>query len=160
MEHRRINKKSQSYMRSQSVLADMGIIDQTAFHHIPPHRSLQAAKQENSGKLKAQRAVDRLSRKEINKGNKKGNPDDAAQQAVEIFPPENSLELTKAHTQVHLFILRCLVIFFEKLVPILVAKRRNGPDNRLPFNNRKTRVREPRYSSDNDHGKYKPTASQ
>ncbi len=52
----------------QPILADAGIVDQAALHHVPAERALQPAEEENGGEVWPEGARDTPFRKEIEEG--------------------------------------------------------------------------------------------
>src|SRR6187455_1056476 len=109
-------------MGGKPILTHVGILHQAAFDHIPSHRTLQAAQQKDSGKLKTKRPVDCLSDNKVKERDKKCQADNTPQQAMEILPPEDTFEFVQTHANIYFLILWRLVILFKKLFPIVLAK--------------------------------------
>src|SRR5690606_7735954 len=68
------------------------------------------------------------------------------------LPPEDHLELVKAHPLVDLLILRDLLVLFEFLVPLSLAHWRNDAMDGLPFGNGQPRLNQPRCPTNEDEG--------
>ena len=105
-------------------------------HHDPADHRLHPAQRPNTKHAQCAPPPERTKPERRHKTRCKHQPDQAAQLPVRPFPPENRLELAKAHPLVQQFILRDRLIFRERVRPILRRQRRNSPHNRPPFRDR------------------------
>ena len=61
---------------------------------------------------------------------------------------------------VDLLVLGRLLVLVEGLLPLRVVQRRQRADDRLPFDDRQARVREPRDAADDDHREHQRAADE
>ena len=87
-------------MRRQPQMAYAWLIHQAALDHVPAHRALQRTEQKYTAELPRQRAAYRAAPQEIHEGHEEHDADQTSQQAMEILPPENSLEFRNTHIEV------------------------------------------------------------
>jgi hypothetical protein len=112
---------------------------------------LQAAEDEEAEHLAGERSLEVAARQEIQVGQQEHYADEAAGKAVRPFPPEDELEAVQRHVVIDLLELRRLLVLGEKFQPVGLGKRRQGADQRLPFDDRQSRMRQPRHAADH-HG--------
>jgi hypothetical protein len=80
-----------------------------------------------------------------------GDADEAPQLPVGPFPPEDELELIKAHALVDELVLRDLAVLVEFLQPFRLAERRDGAVDRFPFGDGEARLGQPRRTAHHHH---------
>src|SRR5687767_6090239 len=124
-------------MQGEPHGAYFGIVDEARLHHVPADSALQRAKQKDAAELPRERAVQFFLHEEINVGKKKDNPDQAREQPVDVFPPEDALETFERHAEVDLTEFRRLAVLREQRFPIGLRKRRQHADERLPLHDGK-----------------------
>jgi hypothetical protein len=76
----------------------------------------------------------------------------AAEHPMEIFPPEDALELLQRHAVVDLLEFRCLLIFFKDFQPVRLGQGRQRADQRLPFDDRQAGMRQAGDAADHQRG--------
>ena len=150
-EHGRVDRERDAQVRGEPVLAYPWIVDQAALHHVPAHRTLQAAEEKNAGELPSQLAIDAPAREKIEKGREERHADRAAEQAMTILPPKDAFELVERHAAIHLPILGRELVPGESVLPLRVVQRRHGADDGLPLDDRQSRVREAGNPADDHH---------
>ena len=67
------------------------------------------------------------------------------------FPPEDRLERSEGHAGVERVILRDGLVGIERLRPLRLGERRQRAGDRLPFDDRKPGLGEPRGAADQHH---------
>ena len=152
--HRDENQESQRQMGSQAKLADPRIIHQTALDHVPAHRALQAAKNENTQQLGNQWSIDFSPKPEVEKWQEKDGTDESSQHTMPVLPEENALELVKFHLVIDFLILGRFLVFFEGFIPFALIQRRNDADDGLPLDDRQPGMGEPRNPANHKNGKH------
>lgn len=135
-------------MRRQPVLGNARIIDQSAFNHVPAHRTLQSAEDEKACDLPCQRSAHLAAGKKPEVRQQKDTTDQPAGEPVCPFPPEDELKARECHVMVAQTELGRLLVFGEECLPMRVRQRRQGADQRLPFDDGKAGMREPRHAAD------------
>jgi hypothetical protein len=159
-EHRAEDRQREPEVRRQPELRHARIVDEAALDHVPAHRALQRAQREDRGELPRVFARDQASRGEPDERDQEDDADRSAQQPVEVFPPEDALELGEAHSRVHLPVFGRLLILGERLLPLRGVERRQRPHDRLPFDDREAGMREPRDTADDDHREHQRAADE
>lgn len=81
-------------MKGQEVVAHRNSLSESAFHHVPAGKSLQGSEQEQDEEPDCKCLADSPTDQEIEIGHDKNDADDPAQEAVDVFPPVNALEIT------------------------------------------------------------------
>ena len=149
--------RGQGQMRGESVLAygDAVAANEAARHHEPAERSLRPAQNEQREDLRNEWLGNGPPQHEIGEWQQEHEADEAAQQPVRPFPPEDRLEAFEAEALVHRLILRDLLVFLEGVLPGGLAHRRQRAQDRLPFRDRQARAGKPRGPADHDHGQHK-----
>jgi hypothetical protein len=127
---------SQRQVSRQPVLADIGALAEPAHHHVPAERALQPAQHEDAGQAREHAFRDRPEDQEHREWNEEGDADEPAQESVRPFPPVDHLEFRKAHAAIDDLIFGDLPVFLEGLMPIRLAERRDGAEQRLPLGDR------------------------
>ncbi len=151
-QRKQINRQRQGQMGGQAVLADRRLVDQPAFHHVPAQHPLQPAEHEQNRAFFPDRAVQAPFRQEPGKGNEKHNPDDASEQAVQVFQPEDFLKPAEAHPRVDVPVFRALPVGIEGRLPGGFGQGRQPARNRMPVNHGQTRLGQACHPAKNDHG--------
>ena len=97
-QHRGEDRERERQVRGQPELRHARIVDQPAFHHVPAERALQAAEHEDRRRAatRSPRGMRRRTRNHRN-GTRNATPISAPEQPVEVFPPEDALELGERH---------------------------------------------------------------
>ena len=139
-------------MDRQPVLTDADTVHEAAGDHPPADGALQAAEREQAEQARHQPALDPAGGPEQDERYKEDDADQAPEQAVAPFPPEDLLELVDRHALVDDLVLRNLLVFGEFFLPLDVADRRNHTMDRLPLGDRETRAGQARGAADDDHG--------
>ena len=147
-------------MGGESILADPRIVHQAAFDHIPAERALQSTEQKYHRQLGRPCLIDFLAKQEIHKRQQEHQPDQASEQAMQVFPPENRLELGQAHPLVDLLIFRRLLIFMKYLFPLRLIERGQGADDGLPFDDGQAGVGQAGNTAYHNHGEHQGAAQQ
>ena len=131
-------------MGDQPVLADIGAHRQPALHHEPAERPLQPAQQEQADQTGPQRRADAVADRAAKTRRGEGNADQPAPQAMDVFPPEDALELVQRHVGLELLEFGDLLVEIELLLPgwPVVERRQHAADG-LPLGDGKARFREP-----------------
>src|SRR5690606_4044744 len=122
-------------MRGEPVLAHVDAIHQTPGDHRPPVGSLNAAPRQSAEKLQFKVTFQPSGYPEEEKRQGEDNAHAARQKSVRPFPPENHLELVKAHAAIDLLVFRYLPVLVEFLLPLSGIERRDHTMNGLPFGN-------------------------
>jgi hypothetical protein len=159
-EHGREYQEREAEVRSQPQLRHARIVDEAALHHGPAKRALQAAQRENAEQSRYERSLDSSAQRKPRERRQKCDANHPAEQPMEVFPPEDGLELRQRHSRIHLTVLwRCLVAR-ERVVPIGLVQGRQRAHDRLPLRDREPGMGEPRHASHDDHGKDKRAAGE
>jgi len=106
------NQERQPQMGSEPVLADARIIHQPALHHVPPNCSLQRPEQEDPEQAQGQPGPNLTAESEVEQRQEEHQAHRSPQQAVKVFPPEDSLESVQRHPEVHLLVLGGLLVLY------------------------------------------------
>src|SRR5438128_10318041 len=105
-------------MRCQPILRYLGPLREPRRDHPPADRALQYAKGEDQPQPPLQLSAKRATPQEVQERQKINRADHASEQAVAPFPPENGLELRKAHAGVEFPVLRDALVALEPLHPL------------------------------------------
>ncbi len=140
-------------MCGQTVLADIGPVDQAAFNHIPPQNPLQAPKDEENDKLRCQLSADPSPDPEHHHRHQKRDADQAAQKPMRKFKPEYRLKFGQAHTLIDLQVFRGIPVIGEHRLPFRQAQRRQPSRYRVPIDHGQSRLGKPGHASENNHEK-------
>src|SRR3546814_5856081 len=100
--------------RGEAVLADGRPLGKAGGDHEPAERALGAAEGEGGEQLLAERTIDLPAPPEPRERHHEHHADEAPPQAVDVFPPEDRLELLQAHAGVHLLVFRDLAVRSEE----------------------------------------------
>src|SRR5437016_2564296 len=87
-------------MRRQPILGDLGPLREARRDHPPADPTLQRAEGEDHPQPPFQLSTQRAAPQEVQERQKIDRADRAPEQAVAPFPPEDGLELCKAHAGV------------------------------------------------------------
>ena len=79
---------------------------------------------------------------------------------MQVFQPENTLEVIDLHVGIDLLELGCLLIHLEGLLPGFVRHRRQCAEHGPPVDHREPRTGQPGYAAEHDHGKHQRAANQ
>ncbi len=138
-------------MRGEAKLRHAHVVDQAALHHVPAHRALQSAEDEDAEELPRVTGRNLAARGEPDERREKHETDQTAEEPVDVLPPEDALELGDRHRVIGQLVLRRLLVLLERLLPICVGERRNRADDRLPLDDRQARSGQTRDTADDDH---------
>ncbi len=119
--------------------------------HPPADRALQRAKGEDHPQPPLQLSAKRAAPQEVQERQQIDRADHAPEQPVAPFPPEDGLELRKAHAGVEFAVLRDRLVALERLRPLRLVERRQRAGNRLPLDDRQSGFRQPRGAADQHH---------
>jgi hypothetical protein len=119
--------------------------------HPPANRALQRAEGEDHPQPPFQLSAQRAAPQEVQERQKIDRADHAPEQAVAPFPPEDGLELRKAHASVEFAVLRDGLVALKCLHPLRLIERRQRAGNRLPLHDRQSGFGEPRGAADQHH---------
>ena len=149
-------------MRSEPQLRHSRVVDQTALDHVPAQCSLRSAEQENPEQHRRQtgRRWKLSACDEPQQRHDEGEPDQAPEQAVDIFHPEYAFERVDAHAAIYLQVLRRRLILGKRFVPLRLGQRRQCADDGLPFGDRQARMRQARHAADHDQGEHQGAADE
>ena len=137
-------------------MRDFGAPDEARRHHPPADRALQRAEHQQRQQSRLVPGRDRAARPENGKRHCIGQPDQPTEQAMNIFPEKNALELGKRHAAVHQLILRARLIGSELRLPFGIVQRRQRTRHDVPSGDRQAGFGQPRDAADHDHGKDQP----
>ncbi len=137
-------------MDGEADVADVGPVDQSRGDHPPADRALQRAQCEKPAEPPAIAGRNRPAQREPGERKREGEADQPAEQAVDIFPEIDVLELAQSHAAVDQLELRSLAVGVELGAPGLVVERRDRAGHRLPAGDRQAGLGEPGYPAD-DH---------
>ncbi len=138
-------------MRRSVQTIDAKMMREARRDHPPADRALQCSKGEDQPQPPLQLSAQRAAPQEVQERQKIDRADHAPEQAVAPFPPEDGLELRKAHAGVEFAVLRDGLVAFERLHPLRLVERRQRAGNRLPFDDRQSGFGEPRGAADQHH---------
>ena len=138
-------------MRRQPILGHLGPLCEARRDHPPADRALQRAEGEDHPQPPFQLSAQRAAPQEVQERQQIDRADHAPEQAVAPFPPEDGLELRKAHAGVEFAVLRDGLVALERLRPLRLVERRQRAGNRLPLDDRQSGFRQPRGAADQHH---------
>ena len=144
-------RRGDHQVQRQPLLRDLGALAQARGHHPPADDRLERQEAGGEGDLPAERALELAAPPEPQARNDKGRADDARQQAVAPFPPEDGLEALERHIRIERRELRDLLIAVELGLPFRAAQRRDHAGHRLPLGDREAGFGEPRRAADQNH---------
>src|SRR5690606_16424230 len=121
-------------------------------NHPPAERTLKPAQEKEADQLRLGRRFQPSRSPEIDHRQCEDEADTTGQDTMRPLPPEDHLELVKAHPLVDLLVLRDLLVLFEFLVPLSLAHWRNDAMDGLPFGNGQPRLNQPRCPTNEDEG--------
>ena len=101
--------------------------------------------------LRRQRPVEGAPDQEPEEGQRESDADDAPEQPVRVFEPEDSLELPEGHAPIDFLILGEALVVGEERLPRLLAEGRQHAHQRPPVHDRESRVVKPRDPAEHDH---------
>ncbi len=104
--------------------------------------------------FKAKRAAQLAHEPEGQKRQRKGDADEAAEEAVRPFPPVDRLECLERHARVDDRVLGDRLVLVEREQPVGFVERRDGAQQRLPFGDREAAVGEAHGPADDDHAEH------
>src|SRR5213079_2391783 len=84
----------------------------------------------------------------------------APQQPVDVFPPEDALERIDRHVEVAMTEFGRFTVACERLFPLRIVQRRQRTHDRLPLDDRKPRMREPRDATYDHHREHERATRQ
>ncbi len=145
-------------MRGQPELRDPRIVDEPALHHEPADHALQPAQHEDEHEPRRVTRRNAPLRDEPEQRHEEHDADEAPEQAMEVLPPEDALELVQGHALVHLLVLGRLLVTHERLLPLGFVERRQRAHDRLPLGDRQPRMREARHAPDHHHREHEHAA--
>ena len=140
-------------MRRQPVLRHRGQFRQAGRHHPPTEKALEAAEHEQPGKRRREVPVEAALEQEHHERNGESEADDASEEAMRPFPPEDRLEVLDPHPGV-LHALRDLLVGLEFGLPVGIAERRDGAGDRLPRSDGQPGFGQPRRATDHHHDQH------
>ena len=143
-------------MHREAQVADVGALNEAARDHPPADRALDADQQENRDEAGLIALGDRLADPEPGQRKQHRKPDHPAEQAVDIFPEIDVLELGHAHAAIDLLIFRDLPIALELGEPLRLVQRRERSADRLPFRDRQAAFGQPGDPADHHHHEDQP----
>ena len=146
-----VDEESKPEMRGQPHRAHARVVHEAAFHHVPAEPALEPAERENARELPRERGRERAPPQEIHERKQEDGADDPSQQPMEILPPEDRLEALERHVVVAEAEFGGEAVLRERLLPLRRVEWRNRSDERLPFDDRKPRMRKTRDSAHDDH---------
>ena len=146
----------QRQVGSEPVVADRGPVDQAAGDHVPAERALQAAEDEQRGQRRDQPARQAAAQQQSDEAGQEHDADQAAEQPVQIFQPEDRLEAADGQVGEDLPVLRRLPVEVEQPLPGGVAHRRQPAEQGPPFGHRQTGFGQPGQPAEHDHGEDHP----
>ena len=91
-----------------------------------PIKPCSAAQREDAGQPAQQRARHLSGGQEPEERHEEDDADQAAEEAMRPFPPEDGLERVEAHAPVDVVVLRDLLVLGERLQPVGLRQRRHG----------------------------------
>src|SRR5262249_59572361 len=100
--HRRVDRERKREVRRETVLREARVVDETRLHHVPAHRALESAEDEDPRELPRQLARDPSARSEPHERQQEGGADETSEEPVYVLPPEDALEPVEVHVRVHL----------------------------------------------------------
>ena len=122
--------------------------DATMYQPIAPCRPPSA---NTPASFHPSRASMRRAPPEPEERHEKDEPDRPAEQAMEVLPPEDALELGERHALVDQLVLGRLPVLVEHRLPVGLGERRDRADERLPLDDRQPGVGEAGDAPDDDH---------
>ena len=142
-------------MQRQSLLRHLGALAQARGDHPPADDRLEREQACRDGDLPPERAFKLASPPEPQGGQNERRADDAREQAMRPFPPEDGLEPIDRHVGIELGELRDLLVAVELGLPVRAAQRRKHSGDRLPLGDGEAGFGEPRRAADQHHEKDK-----
>ena len=139
-------------MQGEAVLRHLGALAQARAHHPPADDRLEREQARRDGDLAPERALELAAHPEPERRQDERRADDARQQAMSPFPPEDGLEAFDRHVGVEPGELRDLPVAIEFRLPVGGAERRNDPGHRLPLGDRKAQFGQAGRPADDNHG--------
>ena len=141
-------------MRGQPVLADVRIIDQAALDHVPADQALHSAEYEHQPVFRPLLFADVAFGRKYQERHKEHDADQATEQAMQEFEPENALECLNIHVCIDLLELWRLLVHLERRPPLGIGQRRQNARDRFPVNHRQAGPRESCHATQHNHRKY------
>ena len=142
-------------MQRQALLRHLGALAQARGDHPPADDRLEREQAGRDGDLPAERALELASPPEPQGGQNERRADNARQQAMRPFPPEDGLEAIERHVRIELGELRDLLVAVELGLPLRAAQRRKNAGDRLPLGDGEAGFGEPRRAANQHHEKDK-----
>src|SRR5580692_8529546 len=102
-------------MGGETIMRNFYPLREPGSHHPPADRALQRAEAKDHPEPPSDVGVQRATPQEPEKRQQIGDTDHAPEQPVAPFPPENRLELAKAHAGIEFAILRNGLVAVEHL---------------------------------------------
>ena len=140
-------------MQRQSLLRHLGALAQARGHHPPADDRLEREQACRDGDLPAERALELASPPEPQGGQNECRADDARQQAMRPFPPEDGLEPIQRHVGIELGELRDLLVAVELGLPLRRAQRGKHSGDRFPLRDGEAGFGESSRAADQHHEK-------
>ena len=151
VDQRAERRRGDHQVQRQPLLRHLGALAQARGHHPPADDRLERQQARRDRDLPAERALELALPPEPEARNDEGRADDARQQAMAPFPPEDGLEAVERHVRIERGELRDLLIAVELGLPLRAAHRRDHTGDRLPLGDREAGLGEPRRAADQNH---------
>src|ERR1043165_6538680 len=120
-------------MGNEPVLADVGALGESAFHHEPAERPLQSTEEKDRDKPRTEFLPDPTPQQEPETRQGEGKTDQATPEPMDIFPPEAAAELGEGHIGTELLEFREMLIEIKLALPVGFVQRRQYAADRFPF---------------------------
>ena len=140
-------------MQREALWRDLRALAQARSHHPPADERLERQQAGRDGHLPPERALELASPPEEQARQDERRADDARQQPMRPFPPENALEAVERHVRIEPGVLRDLFVAVELGLPFRRVQRRNNAGDRLPLGDGEAGFGEPRRAADQHHEK-------
>ncbi len=150
-DNRGINNQRQDEVDRQSILRHFHPLGQARGHHPPADSALQRTQAEDDPQALLELRRQPPLPDEPQEREQECDADEPAQQAMRPFPPEDRLELIKAHAEVQFAILRDGLVGLKRLGPGLRRQGWQGTRHRLPLDDRQAGFGKARRSADEHH---------
>ena len=139
-------------MERQAVLRDLDLLAEAGTHHPPADDRLEGQEAGRDRDLPSERALERPADPEPERRENERRADDAGEQPMAPFPPEDGLEAFQGHVGIAFGVLRDLLVTLELRLPVRRVQGRQDPGDRLPLGDGEARLGQPGRAADEHHG--------
>ena len=149
-----IDDERQAQMGGQSILADIGLLGETALHHFPSEPSLQGDEEEDCRQLSEAFWGDGFCDPEEAERDKEGQSEDSSERAMRPFSPIEIFELGEAYSLMLFFIVGGFLVELEAFLPLGFGCGGEDSDDGFPVGDGESGVGEADESAEQDHSDY------